>query len=147
MTQLLRLVFRFFSITVAFFLACVTAALVYAFLSGLIKMQDFAIYSEVETYLALSLNVAILSTEFAQISFVPAYLCIIAFEIKQVRDWLIYLMTGGAISLLAPFIQSNPEFILPKTAYLVASAMAGGLIYWLFCGQRAGHWHRPPASK
>lgn len=147
MTQLIKLVFRFFSITMSFFLACVTAALVYAFLSGLIKLQDFAIYGEVDTYFALSLNVAILSTEFAQVSFVPAFLCIIAFEIKQIRDWLIYLITGGAISLFAPFIQSNPEFILPKTAYLVASAMAGGLIYWLFCGQGAGHWHRPTNSK
>ena len=110
-------------------------------------MQDFAIYGEVDTYFVLSLNVAILSTQFAQVSFIPAFLFIIAFEIKQIRDWLIYLMTGGVISLIAPFIQSNPEFILPKTAYLVASAMAGGLMYWLFCGQRAGHWHRPTTSK
>lgn len=142
MTQILGLIIRFLGISIGFFFACLVAALVYAFISGLITVGDFDTYNDVEVMIALLLNLVVLTTSFAQLAFVPAFICIIIFEIKRVRDWLYYIVASALIALAVLFFPQSPDGSASDALLYIASAMVGGFIYWLFVGQRAGNWQR-----
>lgn len=138
MSQLFRIFIRFVTISFGFAAGCLTAALAFAFLSGFIRLDDFEIYND----LGISLTIILmgLSAKFAQIAFIPAFIAIIVFEIKAIQDWIVYLVSAAAISIIA-ILAFNPGLVdLSKAAIYTASAMAGGFIYWLFVGQRAGKW-------
>lgn len=140
MTQLVRLIIRFMGIVFGYFIACVTAALIFAFLSGLIILQDFETYNDFEVYLALVLTVGTLTFQFANLAWIPAFIVILVFELRSIKDWLYYLVTAGLITiaiLFSPFASVSTQN--DALAYVV-SAMAGGFIYWLLVGGRAGSW-------
>lgn len=140
MTQLVRLIVRFMGIVFGYFIACVTAALIFAFLSGLIILQDFETYNDFEVYLALVLTVGTLTFQFANLAWIPAFIVILVFELRSIKDWLYYLVTAGLITiaiLFSPFASVSTQN--DALAYVV-SAMAGGFIYWLLVGGRAGSW-------
>lgn len=140
MTQLLRLILRFMGIVFGYFIACITAALIFAFLSGLITLQDFEIYHDFEVYLALMLTVGTLTFQFANLAWIPAFIVILIFELKSIKDWLYYLVTASLMTiaiLFSPFAHITAQN--DALAYIV-SAMAGGYIYWLLVGGRAGNW-------
>lgn len=140
MTQLVRLIIRFMGIVFGYFIACVTAALIFAFLSGLIILQDFETYNDFEVYLALVLTVGTLTFQFANLAWIPTFIVILVFELRSIKDWLYYLVTAGLITiaiLFSPFASVSTQN--DALAYVV-SAMAGGFIYWLLVGGRAGSW-------
>ncbi len=140
MTQLVHLILRFMGIVFGYFVACLTAAGIYAFLSGLITFQDFETYNDFEVYLALVFSVSALTFQFANIAWIPAFIIILIFELKSIKDWLYYLSASGLIAisiLFSPF--ATPAAEDQALAYIV-SAMGGGFIYWLFVGARAGKW-------
>lgn len=142
MTQLVHLILRFMGIVFGYFVACLTAAGIFAFLSGLITFQDFEIYNDFEVYLALIFSVTALTFQFASIAWIPAFIIILIFEIKSIKDWLYYLSAAGLIAisvLFSPFATTPAQD--QALAYIV-SAMGGGFIYWLFVGARAGKWRR-----
>lgn len=127
-------------IVFGYFIACVTAALIFAFLSGLIILQDFETYNDFEVYLALVLTVGTLTFQFANLAWIPAFIVILVFELRSIKDWLYYLVTAGLITiaiLFSPFASVSTQN--DALAYVV-SAMAGGFIYWLLVGGRAGSW-------
>lgn len=119
---------------------CLSTAIVYALLSGLIRLDDFETYNNIELGTWHVIMLTGLTAKFAQVAFTPAFIAIIIFEIKAIRDWIIYLITAAVISIAALYA-FDPELIdLSNAAIYAASAMAGGFIYWLFVGQRAGKW-------
>ena len=140
MVQLVRLILRFLGIVFGYSFACLCAAGIHAFLSGLVTFQDFVIYDDFEVYLALIFSFSALTFQFASIAWIPAFIIILIFEVKSIRDWLYYLAAAGlvAISILfSPFASISEQD--QALAYIV-SAMGGGFIYWLFIGARAGNW-------
>lgn len=75
-------------------------------------------------------------------SLVIAAAAIVIAEAARLRSWLYYaaaglLSAGYALSTLAP---AAPEAngTLRETAVFVAAGLAGGLVYWLVAGRRAG---------
>lgn len=140
MSQLIRIFVRFVAVSLGFTAGCLSTAIVFAFLSGLIRLDDFETYDSIELGISLTIMLTGLTAKFAQIAFMPAFIAIIIFEIKAVRDWIIYLISAAVISIAALYA-FDPELIdLSNAAIYAASAMAGGFIYWLFVGQRAGKW-------
>ena len=140
MTQLVRLIIRFMGIVFGYFIACIAAALIFAFLSGLITTQDFEIYHDFEVYLTLILTVGALTFQFANMAWIPAFILIIVFELRSIKDWLYYLVASALITiaiLFSPFAAISAQN--DALAYIV-SAMAGGFIYWILVGGRAGNW-------
>lgn len=140
MTLLLRLILRTFAIAIGFYFACLCASLTYTFLSGLVRFDDFATYGNLDTSIALMLSTIGLGSQFASIAFFPALVFIAFAELKNISDWLIYTLVSGAIAFLAPFAFFDQGFDFSASLLYVVSAMLGGLIYWLFVGQRAGNW-------
>lgn len=142
MSQLIRIFLRFVAISLGFAIGCLTSALVFAFLSGFIRPDDFETYNNAELGISLTIMLIGLSAKFAQIAFIPAFIAIVIFEIKIIQDWIVYLISAAAICIAALFAFA-PEFVeLNKVAIYTASSMAGGFIYWLFVGQRAGTWQK-----
>lgn len=142
MSQLIRIFLRFVAISFGFAVGCLTTAIVFAFLSGFIRPDDFDTYNNIELGISLTIMLTGLSAKFAQIAFIPAFITIIVFEIKAIQDWIVYLVSAAVISIIA-LVALEPELInLNKSAIYAASAMTGGFIYWLFVGQRAGKWQR-----
>lgn len=140
MSQLFRIFIRLVTISFGFAAGCLTAALAFAFLSGFIRLDDFETYNNVEMGITLTIMLTGLSAKFAQIAFIPAFIAIIVFEIKAIQDWIVYLVLAAAISIIAVLAFDPGLADLSKVAIYIASAMAGGFIYWLFVGQRAGKW-------
>ncbi|WP_162653293.1 hypothetical protein [Lentilitoribacter sp. Alg239-R112] len=140
MSQLIRIFLRFVTITFGFTAACIAAATVYAFLSGLIRQDDFETYGSVELGISLTIMLTGLSAKFAQIAFTPAFIVILIFEIKAIRDWIVYLVSAAIISIVALFAFETEIIDFNRAAIYTVSAIIGGFIYWLFVGQRAGKW-------
>lgn len=140
MSQLIKIFLRFVTVSFGFTAACLSAAIVFAFLSGFIKPDDFETYNNFELGISLTIMLTGLSAKFAQIAFIPAFFAIIIFEIKAIQDWIVYLISAAVISMIAIFTFEPEFFEFNRAAIYAASAMAGGFIYWLFVGQRAGKW-------
>lgn len=140
MSQLIRILLRFVAISFGFTAACLTAAIVFAFLSDFIRPDDFETYNNIELGISLAIMLTGISTKFAQIAFIPAFIAIIIFEIKAIRDWIVYLLSAAAISIMALLTFESEFTDYGKVAIYAVSAMAGGFLYWLFVGQRAGKW-------
>jgi hypothetical protein len=120
-------------IVFGYFVACITAALIFAFLSGLITLQDFEIYHDFEVYLALILTVGTLTFQFANLAWIPAFIVILVFELKSIKDWLYYLVTAGLVTIAILFSPFAPS--AERCACLYRKRY-GGRIYLLAIGWR-----------
>lgn len=142
MASFAKLFLRFFAIGAGFFLACVSAGLVYAFLARLILPSDFGRVDELELTVTLVVGVLGISAIFARAALLPALLMIAAFEFMRRRDWLSHALAGGALGLgLALVAIVGGAFIPPAmiAAYTACGIIAAS-VYWLVTGQRAGYW-------
>lgn len=74
----------------------------------------------------------------------PAIFAVVVGEVLSVRSWIYYLVTGGASLAAIPLLAStatNGPMALPAAEYVTIFAtagFAGGFIYWLLAGARAG---------
>ena len=76
----------------------------------------------------------------------PALLVIVLAEGLALRSIVIYGVLGGALALLMSYgLDFAGFFGIPKTVLavherevLAAAGIAGGLVYWLFAGRKAG---------
>jgi hypothetical protein len=81
------------------------------------------------------------------VGFLPAVLAIVLAEGLALRSAVIYGVIGAALALamaygldFAGYIAS-PDFDLARNREVFAAAgIAGGLVYWLVAGRRAGAW-------
>jgi hypothetical protein len=83
----------------------------------------------------------------------PAMLVVVLAEGFGWRSVLIYAGFGGALALLLyyglgfSFDMGEPvgdNFLGREREVLAAAGIAGGLVYWLAAGRRAGAWRRQP---
>lgn len=140
MSRLFAVIVRLIAICLGFFIACMTAAISYLFLSGLVRPSDFVTYSELEMTITLLISVGTLTMHFANLSLFPFLMAATLLEIKSIRNWLVYALGAVLIALIsgAPGFNLDPD--LSKAGPFVASAMFGGVIYWFLVGRRAGRW-------
>ena len=81
------------------------------------------------------------------IAFMPALLVIVLAEGFGWRSFLVYAAAGGALAMalfygidFAGYVGDPDGFLAREREVLAAAGIAGGLVYWLFAGRRAGAW-------
>jgi hypothetical protein len=80
------------------------------------------------------------------VGFFPTLLAIILTEGFKLRSIIIYGLIGGALALAAAYgldfggyVTANADMMHEREVF-AAAGIAGGLVYWLFAGRRAGIW-------
>lgn len=72
----------------------------------------------------------------------PALLAVIVGEALRIRNWMYYVLAGGAAVTAIPLL-ANPENSLPVLppgqilAIFAAAGFVGGFTYWLLAGRNA----------
>jgi hypothetical protein len=81
------------------------------------------------------------------VGFFPTLLAIVLMEGFRIRSIVVYGIIGGALALAAAYGLDFGGYVTAPNADMVherevfaAAGIAGGLVYWLFAGRRAGIW-------
>ena len=81
------------------------------------------------------------------IGFFPTLLAIVITEGFKLRSIVVHAVIGGALALAAAYGLDFSGYMTAPNADMVherevfaAAGIAGGLVYWLFAGRRAGIW-------
>ncbi len=81
------------------------------------------------------------------IALMPALLVIVLAEGFGWRSFIVYSAAGGALAMalfycidFAGYVGDPDSFLAREREVLAAAGIAGGLVYWLFAGRRAGAW-------
>jgi hypothetical protein len=134
---------RILMVIVAYILACLAASLVLTIgtltpewddLTSL-GLQSAAIWS----------IVAVGAAAIAAIAMLPALLVIALAEGFALRSIVVYGALGGALALalsygldFAGYVGEPDGYLAREREVLAAAGIAGGLVYWLFAGRKAG---------
>jgi hypothetical protein len=141
----MSIVARLLVMFLAYALACVAAAAVFTF--GMLAL-DWDNLSSVGLPAPAGLVIVVLvAAIIGVIAALPAALIVVIAEAFGWRSVLFYAALGGALALILSFgleapkkIDQSDPFLLRELQLLAASGIAGGLVYWLFAGRRAGSW-------
>jgi hypothetical protein len=141
----MTLIGRIVMVIVAYLLACVAASIVLTIgtltpqwndLASL-GMQSAAVWSVVAIGAVLIVMLAML----------PALLVIALAEGFAWRSVLVYAALGGVLALalrygldFAGYIGAPDSYLAREREVIAAAGIAGGLVYWLFAGRKAGFW-------
>ena len=139
------IVARLMMVIIAYILACVAASIVLTIgtltpewddLTSL-GLQSAALWSVVGVGAAIIAIIAML----------PALLVIALAEGFAWRSILVYGALGGVLALaltygldFAGYVGEPDSTLAREREVLAASGIAGGLVYWLFAGRKAGSW-------
>jgi hypothetical protein len=81
------------------------------------------------------------------VGFFPTVLAIILTEGFKLRSIVVYGLIGAALALAAAYgldfggyVTAPNADVMHEREVLAAAGIAGGLVYWLFAGRRAGVW-------
>ena len=130
----------------AYVLACVAAAVVFTF--GMLALDSDNLSSAGLLPAPAGLViVVVVAAIIGVIAALPAALIIVIAEAFGWRSVLFYAVLGGALALILSFgldvpkkIDQSDSFFLHELQLLAAAGIAGGFVYWLFAGRRAGSW-------
>jgi hypothetical protein len=82
------------------------------------------------------------------IGFFPTLLAIILAEGFRLRSIVVYGVIGAALALAAVYgldfggyVTAPNSDMMHEREVFAAAGIAGGLVYWLFAGRRAGAWN------
>ena len=147
MTALFRIVMMF----VGYVWACIAASLVLALGTLTPEWNGFfdalglqsAHAQSAAMWTVVGLGAAIIFV----VGFLPSLLAIALAEGLALRSVVVYGVIGGALSLAAAYGLDFFRDVAPPGSGLAherevfaAAGIAGGLVYWLFAGRRAGQW-------
>jgi len=81
------------------------------------------------------------------VGFLPTLLVIVITEGFALRSIVVYGVIGGALALAMAYGLDFAGYIAPagsdvarEREVFAAAGIAGGLVYWLFAGRKAGAW-------
>jgi lipid-A-disaccharide synthase-like uncharacterized protein len=147
MTVLFRITMMF----VGYVWACVAASLVLAL--GTLSPQwnalfaSFGLQSPHAQSVAMWTLVGVGALIIFVAGFLPALLAIIIAEGFALRSVIVYGVIGGALALAAAYgldfggyITAPDRGLGREREVFAAAGIAGGLVYWLFAGRKAGAW-------
>jgi hypothetical protein len=147
-----QLIFRFFVVLFAYWVAALAAGAVLVF--GAVSppgSPDLAVQGSewpVIWFLIFSTSAVV-----GSVAFVPAIVAILITETFMLRSVLFYTIAGGAIGLFSAysmgFIESVPQFewgvpFGTNFELMAAAGIAAGFVYWLIAGRNAGAWRTRP---
>ena len=145
--MLTRIVMAFFG----YLLACIAAALVLTLGSLAPNWNDlmapFGPHAGAAETIALWSVTGMASIIIFSVGFLPAMLAIALTEGLALRSAVVYGVIGAALSLamaygldFAGYIAAAGGDLVRNREVFAASGIAGGLVYWLVAGRRAGAW-------
>jgi hypothetical protein len=141
----MAIIVRFMAVLFAYILACIAASFVLTI--GTLTPH----WADVEALglpsAAMWVVVAVGAAVIGAIAFLPALLVITLAEGFAWRSIILYGAAGGVLALalfygmsFAGYIGEPDSFVAREREILAAAGIAGGLVYWLFAGRRAGAW-------
>jgi hypothetical protein len=136
---------RILMVIVGYFLGCVAASVI---------LTVGTLTPEWDDLTAIGLNTAAVwaivfvgATAIAAIAMVPALLVIALAEGFAWRSILVYGALGGVLALalsygldFAGYVGDPDSLLAREREVIAASGIAGGFVYWLFAGRKAGRW-------
>jgi hypothetical protein len=141
----MRIIGRILGMIVAYWLACIAASLVLtigALTPVWHDLKSFDLQSVV-LWSVVGVGAAIIGA----VAMLPALLVIALAEGLALRSILVYAVLGGALALaltygldFAGYIETPDSHLARGHEVLAASGIAGGLVYWLIAGRKAGSW-------
>ena len=145
MTRLFGVLLRLFVILVGYSLAVLTAVL----FIHLLVWESLGFGGEPEDPVALwatALSVLLSTLFISYYAFLPSALLITISEVRVIRSWLYFALSGGAVALsvgvLRAMDRAADSAVVPVDAVTIAAGLAGSIAYWLIAGRSAGGWRQ-----
>jgi hypothetical protein len=141
----MAIVGRIMMVIVAYVLACVAASIVLTVGTLTPEWDDLAALGlqSAALWSVVGVGAAVIAT----IAMLPALLVIALAEGFAWRSILVYAALGGVLALaltygldFAGYVGELDSMLAREREVLAASGIAGGLVYWLFAGRKAGSW-------
>jgi len=136
---------RIMMVILAYILACIAASIILTI--GTLTPQWDDLTSAGLPTAAVWAVVFVGSAAIAAIAMVPALLVIALAEGFAWRSILVYGALGGVLALalsygldFAGYVGDPDSFPVREREVLAAAGIAGGFVYWLFAGRKAGIW-------
>jgi hypothetical protein len=137
---------RIVMVILAYILACVAASIVLT-VGALTPEWDDVVALAGHTAAVGPVVIGIGAAVIATIAMLPALLVIALAEGFALRSSVIYAALGGALALslsygldFAGYIGEPDSYLSHEREVLAAAGIAGGFVYWLFAGRKAGIW-------
>jgi hypothetical protein len=141
----MAILLRILVIILAYVLACIGAAIILT-VGTLTPEWDDLTAAGMQT-VAVWAVVLVGATAIAAIAMVPSLLVIALAEGFAWRSILVYGVLGGVLALslsygldFAGYVGDPDSFLAREREVLAAAGIAGGFVYWLFAGRKAGLW-------
>jgi len=141
---------RVLAVLVAYALACVAASVVLTIGTLTPHWNEWSSLAPQSSELqsaALWAVILLGTVVIAGIAFLPALLVIVLAEGFAWRSVLVYGALGGALALglrygldFAGYVGAPGREFAREREVMAAAGIAGGLVYWLVAGRRAGAW-------
>lgn len=144
--------FRLIMMLVGYIWACVAASFILTLATLAPDWNDLDAFSrslgQSGDWLSVALwvTVGIGAAVIFAIGFLPTLIAVILTEAFNLRSIIAYGLIGGALALAAAYglesggyVASDVNAVHGREVF-AAAGIAGGLVYWLFAGRRAGVW-------
>ena len=141
----MAIISRLFVVVVGYLLACIAASIVLT-LGTLTPNWDQMVPEGMPTvaiWAVVGLGAAIIGGT----AMLPALLLIAITEGFAWRSIVLYGALGGVLAValtygidFAGYVRGPDSMLAHESEVLAASGIAGGLVYWLFAGRKAGSW-------
>ena len=141
----MAIISRVFVVMIAYVLACIAASIVLT-VGTLTPNWDQMVPEGMPTaaiWVVVGLGAAIIGAT----ALLPALLLIALTEGFAWRSIVLYGVLGGVLALaltygidFAGYVRGPDSMLAHEREVLAASGIAGGLVYWLFAGRKAGLW-------
>jgi hypothetical protein len=139
------IIVRILGVIVAYWLACIVASLVLTIGTLTPVWDDFKPF-DLQSVVLWSV-VGVGAVFIGAIAMLPALLVIALAEGFAWRSILVYAALGGVLALalsygldFGGYVGAPGSYLAREREVLAASGIAGGLVYWLIAGRRAGFW-------
>jgi hypothetical protein len=139
----MAIIARLFRVIIAYVLACIAASLVLTV--GTLTPQWDQMVPQGTPTVAIAAVVGLGAAIIGGTAMLPALLLIALTEGFAQRSVVLYGVLGGVLALtltygidFAGYIRGPDSMLAHEREVLAASGIAGGLVYWLFAGRKAG---------
>jgi hypothetical protein len=141
----MAIVVRILIVIIAYVLACIAASVVLTL--GTLAPQWEQIAPQGLPSVVLWSVVGVSTAVIAVVAMLPSFLVIALAEGFAWRSIVLYGVLGGVLALgltygidFAGYAHSPDGVFAHEREVLAASGIAGGLVYWVFAGRKAGLW-------
>lgn len=141
----MAIIVRLLTVTLAYVLACIAASVVLTV--GTLTPQWSEIAPQGMPSVALWAVVGVGSAVIGAMAVLPSFLIIALAEGFAWRSIVLYGAIGGVLALALTYgidfahdLGGPDNAVMHEQEVLAASGIAGGLVYWLFAGRKAGAW-------